>query len=102
MDDRRQRRSPVRLPVSINRSAAALTADVSAQGFCLETPTLLAQGTPVTGYVLHGNKELQWAGVVSWATAGNPMASTWHRVGIRFTNVSAGLRALLSIRQRGA
>jgi hypothetical protein len=30
------------------------------------------------------------------------MASTWHRIGIRFTNVSAGLRALLSIRQRGA
>ena len=102
MDDRRQRRSAVRLPVSINRSAAALTADISSEGFCLETPALLQAGAQVTGYVLHGQKELAWSGVVSWSQPGNPMASTWHRVGIRFTNVSAGLRALLSIRQRGA
>jgi hypothetical protein len=28
------------------------------------------------------------------------MASTWHRLGIELTEVSAGLRALLSMRQR--
>lgn len=102
MDDRRQRRAAVRLAVSINRKAAALTADVSNQGFCLETPTLLAPGSAVSGYVLHGNKELTWSGIVSWAEPGNPMLSTWHRVGVKFTNVSAGLRALLSIHQRAS
>jgi hypothetical protein len=38
---------------------------------------------------------------VAWSTPGSPMASTWHRMGINFTNLSPGLRALLSIRQRG-
>jgi hypothetical protein len=29
------------------------------------------------------------------------MASTWHRMGVTFTTLSPGLRALLAIRQRG-
>jgi len=102
MDDRRHDRSAVRLPVSIGRKAAALTADVSSDGFCLETPTLLSPGQPLSGYVLHGDKELEWTGQVHWTQPGDPQLSTWHRVGVRFTSVSPGLRALLSMTQRSA
>jgi hypothetical protein len=98
---RREARHAVRLPVSIGGRQAALTADLSASGFQLETTSLLPQGLPVEGYVLHGEKELRWKGVVAWSRAGNPMTSTWHALGIRFTQVSPGLRALISIRSRG-
>jgi hypothetical protein len=100
MDDRRHGRSAVRLPVSIGRRAAALTADISSEGFCLETPTLLTAGQELSGYVLHGDKELEWSGRVHWVEAGDPRLSTWHRVGVRFSSVSTGLRALLSMSQR--
>ncbi len=80
---------------------AALSSDVSDSGFCLETPNPLQEGAPLDGYVLHGNKELKWRGEVAWVQLGSPMASMWHRVGVRFTWVSPGLRALLSMRQRG-
>jgi hypothetical protein len=101
MAPRKEARVPFRLPVSISRRAAALSADISHSGFCLETPTLQTLGELVEGYVLHGDKELTWTGRVAWVEAGNPMGSTWHRVGIAFTRVSPGLRALLSMRQRG-
>lgn len=97
---RKEQRVAVRLPVSINRRAA-LSADISSDGFCLESPTWLPQGAEVKGFVLHGPLELAFTGTVAWARAGSPMASTWHRMGISFTNLSPGLRALLSIRQRG-
>ncbi len=100
MTQRRAKRVALRLPVSIGRKAAALSADISDAGFCLESPRLLEAGAAVTGYVLHGPKELTWAGRVAWVEPGNPQASTWHRMGIEFTEVSPGLRALLSIRQR--
>jgi hypothetical protein len=80
---------------------AALSTDVSDWGFCLETPSLLSKGAPLNGYVLHGEKELEWTGEVAWTKPGNPMASVWHRVGIHFTWVSPGLRALITMRQRG-
>ncbi len=101
MAPRKETRVSLRLPVSIGRRAAALSADISHSGFCLETPMLHAAGSTVTGFVLHGNKELTWTGRVAWATPGDPMQSTWHRLGIEFTTVSPGLRALLSMRQRG-
>lgn len=99
---RRDARAAVRLPISIGRRQAALSADLSHGGFRLETPKLLAPGTPLEGYVLHGQKELPWRGEVTWARAGDPMASTWHELGVRFTFVSPGLRALISIKKRSA
>jgi hypothetical protein len=98
---RREVRHAVRLPVSIGGRQAALSMNLSASGFQLETTSLLPQGLPVEGYVLHGDKELKWKGVVAWSRAGNPMTSTWHALGVRFTEVSPGLRALISIRSRG-
>ncbi len=99
MPQRQAKRMALRLPVSIGRRAA-LSADVSDHGLCLETPTLLAEGAEVSGFVLHGHLELKWTGRVAWVAPGNPMASTWHRLGVQFTHVSPGLRALLSIKQR--
>jgi hypothetical protein len=101
MTTRKDDRVNVRLPVSIGRRQAALSADVSDGGFRLETTSLLAVGSRVEGYVLHGDKELPWKGEVAWSKAGNPMASTWHQVGVRFTWVSPGLRALISLRKKG-
>lgn len=98
---RREVRHTVRLPVSIGGTKAALTADVSESGFRLESTTLLPQGLPVEGYVLLGEKELRWKGVVTWSRAGSPMMSTWHELGVKFTQVSPGLRALISIRTKG-
>jgi hypothetical protein len=100
MTNRQDTRVNLRLPISIGRRQAALSADVSHGGFRLETPSLLSPGSRVEGFVLHGDKELSWKGEVTWARAGNPMASTWHEVGVRFTWVSPGLRALISMRKK--
>ncbi|MFZ5440343.1 MAG: PilZ domain-containing protein [Myxococcota bacterium] len=99
MTARKHARVAVRLPVSIGRRAA-LSADLSSTGFCLESPQLRAAGERVSGFVLFGDKELTWSGRVAWVSAGNPMTSTWHRLGIEFTRVSPGLRALLSMSTR--
>jgi hypothetical protein len=101
MTIRKDARVPVRLPISIGRRQAALSADVSDGGFRLETTALLPVGSRLEGYVLHGDKELSWKGEVAWAKAGNPMASTWHELGVRFTFVSPGLRALISLKRKG-
>ncbi len=101
MPHRKSPRLSVCLPVSIGGRAAAVSADVSTSGFCLESFSLRQEGEAVSGYVLFGDKELTWKGRVAWVQPGNPMMSVWHRMGIEFTAVSPGLRALLSIRARG-
>jgi len=99
MAHRKSSRVSFCVPVSIE-SRAALSADVSQSGVCLEAPTLRSAGDEVSGYVLFGDKELRWEGRVQWVRPGNPMYSLWHRIGIEFTRVSPGLRALLSIKLR--
>jgi hypothetical protein len=97
MARRRETRIPVRLPVSIERSAA-ITADLSNKGFCLEVPfASFTPGKELEGYVLLGEKELSFKGRVAWFHPGNPMASMWGRAGIELTRASPGLRALISI-----
>jgi hypothetical protein len=101
MRKRREPRIPLRLPVSIDRSAAALTADLSNNGFCLEVPfAAFTPGKEIEGYVLLGEKELAFKGRVAWFHPGNPMASMWGRAGIRITGLSPGLRALISIEMK--
>ena len=91
----------VRLPVSIQRNSAALTADLSHNGFCLEVPfASFTPGKEIEGYVLLGEKELTFKGRVAWFQPGNPMASMWGRAGIQLTKASPGLRALISMRLR--
>ncbi|MFO0595251.1 MAG: PilZ domain-containing protein [Myxococcaceae bacterium] len=96
---RKHERIEKRLPISVNKSAA-MSADLSTAGFCLESPVIRRRGDVVTGFVLHGDKELTWSGRVQWVQVGDPMASTWHRMGVEFIRVSPGLRALLSILTR--
>lgn len=79
---------------------AALTADISNQGFCLELPRTMGEGAEIDGYVLYGDRELGFRGEVTWTAPGNPQTSLWSRMGVRFTWVSPGLRALLSLEQR--
>lgn len=80
---------------------AAISADISKSGFCLELPMIAHQaGAEIDGYVLHGEKELNFKGRVQWVAAANPQASLWSRMGVRFTWVSPGLRALLSIEEK--
>ncbi len=90
----------MRLPVSIGRTQAALSADISDSGFCLEVPRTFEPGTEIDGYVLHGEHELAFGGTVAWFEHGDPQASTWHRMGVRFRWVSSALRTLLTVEQR--
>lgn len=100
MNTPRDLRVAVRLPVSVGRKMAALCMDVSMQGFCLEVMKPVTQGSALDGYVLHGNRELEWRGEVMWVQPPNPMTNHWTRVGVKFTWLSPGLRALLSIEQK--
>lgn len=91
----------VGLPVSIERRAAALCSDLSDEGFCLEVPfATFEAGRAIKGYVLMGNKELGFNGTVAWVKPGNPMTSMWSTMGVRFTEVSTGLRALIGIERK--
>lgn len=99
MRKRREPRIPMRLPVSVERTSAALTADLSNNGFCLEVPfAAFHPGKEIEGYVLLGEKELTFKGKVAWFQPGNPMATLWNKAGIVLTKVSPGLRALISMR----
>jgi hypothetical protein len=91
----------VGLPVSIERRAAALCSDLSDRGFCLEVPfATFEQGRAIKGYVLMGAKELNFHGTVAWVKPGNPMTSMWSTMGVVFTQVSPGLRALIGIESK--
>jgi hypothetical protein len=74
---------------------AALSADVSADGFCLEVMRPIRAGTQIDGYVLQGDDELDFRGEVIWAKPAHPEATHWSRVGVRFTWLSDELRDLL-------
>ena len=54
-------------------------------------------GKEIEGYVLLGEKELTFKGWVAWFRPGNPMASIWGHAGIKLTEVSPGLRTLISL-----
>jgi PilZ domain len=85
------------LPVYIDGHAGAFSADLSRTGFCIESTAFLPPTSWLSGTVLHGRLKLAFSGHVVWAEAGNPMGSTWHRMGICFDRLSPGLRALLGL-----
>ncbi len=97
MSQPRERRVIATLPVSIKGGGAALSTDVSKDGFCLESPMWWAAGTEVAGSVMHGPLALSFTGRVVWSQPGDPMGSTWHRMGVKFERLSPGLRALLGL-----
>ncbi len=93
---RHSTRTPLRLPVSLGGKLPALTADVSEEGIRAELMMhVFLPGSKIHGYVLHGEQELPFRGEVTWAQAGNPQASLQSEVGVRFTELSPELAALL-------
>ena len=89
-------RRSLRLPLSLGRKLPALTADVSRGGFCAELPQVFLPGSQVDGYFLHDDKEIAFRGWVAWAIPGNPMASVFSQIGVRFTEVPEGLKGILA------
>lgn len=100
MPTRRLKRFPLRLPVSVGRKMAAISTDLSADGFCLEVMTAPEKGAEIDGYVLLGEKELEFEGRVSWVEPANPQLSHWAKIGVQFKWLSPGLRALLCLEAR--
>ena len=87
-------RRSFRLPLSLGRKLPALTADVSRGGFSAELPQVFMPGSQVDGYFLLDDKEVPFRGWVAWAIPGNPMASVFSQIGVRFDTPPAGLKDL--------
>ena len=51
-------------------------------------------GSQVHGYFLLDDKEIAFRGWVAWAIPGNPMASVFSQIGVRFNEVPEGLKAV--------
>lgn len=62
----------------------AFTADVTANGFCVETPRLAQPGTSVTGTIRLGEREFEFTGMVCWTRGEDPQHA---RMGVRFLEV---------------
>ena len=89
-------RRSLRLPLSLGRKLPALTADVSRGGFSAELPQVFLPGSNVDGYFLLNDEEIPFRGYVAWAIPGNPMASVFSQIGVRFTGVPEGLKAVFA------
>ncbi len=87
-------RRSLRLPLSLGRRLPALTADVSRGGFSAELPQVFLPGSQVDGYFLVDDKEISFRGRVTWAVPGNPMASVFSQIGVRFNEVPEGLKSV--------
>ncbi len=62
----------------------AFTADVTANGFCVETPRVAQPGTSVSGTIMLGEREFAFTGMVCWARSAEKQLG---RMGIRFLDV---------------
>lgn len=87
-------RRSFRLPLSLGRRIPALTADVSRGGFSAELPQVFLPGSKVDGYFLVDSEEVAFRGTVTWAEPGNPMASVFSQIGVRFDAMPEGLKEL--------
>lgn len=88
-------RRRLRLPLSLGRKLPALTADFSRGGFSAELPQVFLPGSQIDGYFLLDDKEVAFRGRVAWAVAGDPMASVFSQIGVRFNEVPEGLKKVL-------
>ena len=62
----------------------AFTADVTANGFCIETPRLAQPGTSISGTITVGDREFAFTGMVCWTRGDDPQHG---RMGVRFLEV---------------
>ena len=76
-------RIPRRLKVKVGGDVA-YTADVTANGFCVETLQAPQPGTCVTGTITVGDHDFAFTGMVCWARGGQH-----GRVGVRFIEVAS-------------
>ena len=60
----------------------------------LQLPQVFLPGSQVDGYFLLDDKEIPFRGWVAWAIPGNPMASVFSQMGVRFSEVPEGLKAV--------
>lgn len=63
---------------------SAFTADVTANGFCVETLRLAQPGTSISGTIAVGGREFAFTGVVCWARGDDAQHG---RMGVRFLEV---------------
>jgi hypothetical protein len=70
----------------------AFTADVTANGMCIETSHLVLPGTPVSGTITVKDRDFDFTGMVCWARSEDPQHG---RMGVRFLEVPAGFQAEL-------
>ncbi|TMA32351.1 MAG: PilZ domain-containing protein [Deltaproteobacteria bacterium] len=82
-DRRTAPRSLRRLRVLVGGDTA-FTADVTANGFCIETPRLAQPGTSISGTIRVGDREFAFTGMVCWARSDDPQHG---RMGVRFLDV---------------
>jgi hypothetical protein len=87
--DRRTAARTLRRLLVLVAGDAAFTADVTANGFCVETPHPAQPGTSVRGTVTLGSREFEFTGMVCWARGDAQHA----RMGVRFLEVSQELQA---------
>ncbi len=84
MKKRQTLRRSIRLPLSLGRRLPGLSADVSRGGFQVEMPQVFLPGSAVDGYFLVDDTEVPFSGTVTWALAGNPQASVYSKMGVKF------------------
>lgn len=84
-------RTPQRLRVLVGDDIS-FTADVTANGFCVETPHPGTPGTSVSGTITLGEREFAFTGMVCWARGDDPQHG---RMGVRFLDVPPGFREQL-------
>jgi len=82
-DRRTARRSLRRLRV-LAGGDTAFTADVTANGFCVDTPRLAQPGTSISGTIAVGDREFAFTGMVCWTRSDDPQHG---RMGVRFLEV---------------
>lgn len=68
----------------------AFTADVTANGFCVETQHLAQPGTSLSGTIALGQREFAFTGMVCWARSEDPQHG---RMGVRFIEVPREFQA---------
>jgi hypothetical protein len=68
------------------------TADVTANGMCIETSRLVNPGTSVRGTITVRDREFEFTGMVCWARSEDPQHG---RMGVRFLDVPGELKTEL-------
>ncbi len=91
MERRTEARSPQRLRVLVGDDVS-FTADVTANGFCVETAHPATPGSAVSGTITVGGREFAFTGMVCWARGGTPLLG---RMGVRFLDVPREFREQL-------